>query len=112
MLVLAFSLLSVAVLFGAALLMPDTPNRASLSRGTTAAVHGSVAVTGLGIFLSAIATRTSSLAWMAIGLLAVGLIVGVVIFVTRPRRPGPLILALHVVFAGMGYLLLAGLMLG
>ena len=114
MLAVALALLSLAALVGAILLTPRRAILARVPRSTTAAAHGVLGASGLAAFLFVAGTQTGSQTiWLAIGLLTAGLIGGITIFVTgRHRRPPPvLLLALHIVFAGMGYLLFVGLLL-
>jgi hypothetical protein len=113
MLAAVFSLLSLAVLVGAILLTPQRTLLAGLPRRTVAATHGTLGALGLAGALWAARLGATQATWLAIALLAGGLIAGGTIFVTcrHRRNPPPLTLALHVVFAGIGYLLFVGLVL-
>jgi hypothetical protein len=106
-------LLSLTVLVGAILLTPQRTLLARWPRRTVAATHGTLGALGLAGALWTARLGATQAIWLAIALLAGGLIAGGTIFVTcrHRRNPPPLILALHVVFAGIGYLLVVGLFL-
>lgn len=106
----ALVVLSIAVAFGLMLLMPRQPLSSRLPRRHAAAMHGAAGAAGLAIFILAAGSGAPRILWLAGVLLCAGLIVGVTMFLTgRHRRAPPaLILALHVVFAGIGYLLCVG----
>jgi hypothetical protein len=109
----ALVFLSFAVFFGAMLIIPGRAVLRRLPRRIAAATHGLAGATGLGLFFWATMAGATQATWFAIGLLTTGLIAGLAIFVTcRHRRMSPaLILALHIIFAGMGYMLCVGLIL-
>jgi hypothetical protein len=116
MLIFAFSIVSAAVLLGAVLLAVSRPRLGRLPRARLAATHGSLGILGLIAILyrAGVGTDRPQAMALVIGLLAVGLMAGATIYAMRRarRRPPPLVFALHVLFAGMGYLLFAGLSLG
>ncbi len=114
MLVAALCLLSLAVMLGAVLVIPRRASLTCIRRRTAAATHGALGASGLCVFLWIVGTgATTQAQWLVAGLLFAGLLAGLAIFATcRHARPPPaLVLALHVVFAGMGYLLFVGLIL-
>jgi hypothetical protein len=110
----ALAVLSLAVFLGAILLMPRRPLLLRIPRRTAAVTHAALGTIGLaGFILGASTGPISQVSWLPIGLVAAGLIAGIMIFARCRHRLAPpvLILALHIFFAGMGYLLIAGLIL-
>jgi hypothetical protein len=118
MLGLTFGVLSVAALLGAALLVAHQRKRAfaALSMSSLGATHGAFGAVGVIILL--LAWREGHVSGKggidALILLGAGLLGGLTIATLawkRGRVPGGLI-AMHALAAGLGYLLLAGVVLG
>jgi hypothetical protein len=115
MLTLLLTLLAITIVLGATLLIPQGAALVRISRRRLAATHGICGAFALVVVIwraSAMA-QVSQPTWFAIALVSAGLIVGIMIFVTcrHRRRPSALLLALHIVFAGIGALLVAALLL-
>ena len=115
MFVAAFSLLSAAALLGVILLAPSLPVRGRLRRSLLAATHGIVGTAAIVVTTWGLRTgpKVSSIIWSGYTLVAVGFCLGLTVFAlsTLRQKVPALIVPLHVLFAGMGYLVLAGLVL-
>jgi hypothetical protein len=112
----ALALLMMAISLGAYMLIPSSKKRALLSRSSLAAIHGLFGTLGLAAYLSILAVarnEISMLVWTAASLTTIGFIFGAALFLQRryTQNKPDLILTSHIIFAGMGALVIVVLLL-
>ncbi len=117
MLIAILAALICTVVLGAILLIPKARNASFLSRSIVASTHGILGALGLAgsvWWLEQTGQTSASIAQTAIGLTGAGLVLGIVIFFMARHRQKPpdLTLTSHVIFAGMGAVVIMGLILG
>jgi len=117
MAILIATALILTVGLGAYLLVPRSQNRMMSARAKLAVTHGLLGTLGFAGYvwmLSRSYEEASLLVWTAVSLLAIGLGLGIAIYlITRYRPSGShdLVLMSHVIFAGMGALIILALVL-
>ncbi len=106
-----------AVGLGAYLLMPHPRSRMILARSKLAVTHGLLGALGFAGYIWMLykgKEEASLLVWTAVSLVTIGLGLGIAIYLIPKYRPASdmdLILTSHVILAGMGALIIAGLVL-
>jgi hypothetical protein len=110
MLLLAFVVLSLAVLLGMLLAVLHVRPGGGRARARIGLLHGGGGAAGVALLLLALRGAVlGALAWDAVALLVAGLLGGATCYVlVRRGRPPDLLLVLHGALAFIGYVLLAG----
>jgi len=102
---------------GAYLLIPRSQSRVMFARSQLAVTHGllgTLAFAGSILMLGKRHEEASSLIWTALSLVTIGFGLGIVIYLLKKYRPysdRDLILMSHVILAGMGAMIIVGLIL-
>jgi hypothetical protein len=114
--IIIFLALISAMRLGVYLLMPGPRRLMVFSRSKSTALHGLLGTFGFACYiymLTQTAEQASMLVWTAVSLVAIGLVLGIAIYaMTRHMHSRPdLILTSHVIFAGMGALVIVALVL-
>jgi hypothetical protein len=120
MLLVAFLIFAIAVLLGTVLAVLHMREGAAMPPWALGALHGLIALTGLGCLLLALggpprglAQGTASFGATAAALFAVAAMIGAMLLAARRRRqriPG-LLIGLHATFAVSGFVVLAAYVL-
>ena len=113
---LAAAFLLAAVLLGAGLAALTLRPNARTAPGVLRLLHGLTGAGGLALTVALIRSgrEASTLTWEAVGLVALALLIGLIVW-RRPRSLGPsagMILTLHALFGATGAAILAGWLFG
>ena len=115
MLLASLAFFAVAVVLGGLLLMPRLHASRAVRRGALALGHGALGAVGLAFLYGGLmrSPHENPVGWVAAVLISVGLSAGAFIYLAtrRGRRAPVLVIALHIIMAGMGTMIAIGFVL-